>query len=423
MKFFFVIFYAALSCFTIVGTGFAETLEEAWEIGLQVNHTLKAAEQDNIASQARLDAAKGRRLPSVNIQAGYSILDNVPASLAGAAQFATADDKFFAYQVMFSLPLYTHFQISSLIDAAVAKFMAGKFAEQTARQKVKLKIAEAYLAVLGEIQQTAVAISHKQSLTAHAVDVENLYKEGMVPVNDLLAANVALANARQILLQRQNRLDIAKSVYNRLLGRPLAYAVQLESIPLLFPETALHIFSEDALKNRPELGALTERINGLQWQAKAAKAESGPQVTLKSGYDFLENSHQLHQGIWQTTVTASWNIFDGNIARNKGSALKAQSRSVIEQRRELESLILLQVRQAWLEMTESRERISVANEVLEQAATNLRVARDRYRQGLGTNTEVLDAETMRLVSYVNYDNAVNDAVLAIIRLHYAAGSL
>ena len=406
-----------------IGISFSETLEEAWKIGLETDHLLKAAGQDTISQQAKLDAAKGQRLPTVNIGAGYTILDNEPAAFAQTIQFTTADNTSLAYQAMVSLPLYTHFQISSAIDAALANLSAGKFAEQAARQKVKLKIAEAYVAILLGIQQTDVAISHEQSLAAHLVDVKNLYDEGMVPVNDLLAAKVALANARQLTLKTRNRLDIAQSAYNRLLNRPLDYKVQISTIPLLFPEIDLAVTSQDALKKRPELDALTEQIAALKWQAKSTKAESGPKVMLKSGYDYRENSHQLHEGVWQATVMAYWDIFDGNVARNRSLALDAQSRALNEQRQEMETLILLQVRQAWLDMGESRKRIEVTKETLDQAEENLQVTRNRYKEGIGTNTEVLDAETLRTINYVNYDKAGNDAVLAVIRLHYATGSL
>ncbi len=418
-----IIISIALPFLSPIGISFGETLEKAWEIGLETDHLLKAAGQNTISRQAELNAAKGRRLPTLNIGAGYTILDNEPAAFAQTIQFTTADNNSLTYQAMVSLPLYTHFQISSAIDAALANLSAGKFAEQAARQKVKLKIAEAYVAVLLGIQQTNVAISHEQSLAAHATDVKNLHDEGMVPVNDLLAARVALANARQLTLKTRNRLDIAQSAYNRLLNRPLNYKVQIATIPLLFPEINLAVTSQDALKKRPELAVLAEQVESLKWQAKSTKAENGPKVMLKSGYDFRENSHQLHEGVWQATVMASWDIFDGNVAKNRSLALEAQSRSLAEQRQELETLILLQVRQAWLDMEESRKRIEVTKETLDQAEENLQVTRNRYKEGIGTNTEVLDAETLRTVNYVNYDKAGNDAVLAVIRLHYATGSL
>ncbi|MEA3332529.1 MAG: TolC family protein [Pseudomonadota bacterium] len=422
-KIIFIIITTVFLFLSPIGVSFGETLEDAWEIGLKTDLLLKAAGQDIISRQAELAAAKGLRLPTVNVGAGYTILDNEPGAYAQTIQFTTADDTSLTYQAMVSLPLYTHFQISSSIDAAMAALSAGKFAEQAARQKVKLKIAEAYVAILLSIQQTDVAISQEQSLAAHSADVKNLHDEGMVPVNDLLAAKVALANARQLTLKTRNRLDIAQSAYNRLLNRPLDYRFQIVKIPLLFPEIDLPALTRDALKKRPELAARAEQIEALKWQAKSTRAETGPKVILKSGYDYRENSHQQHEGVWQAMVMASWDIFDGNVAKNKSLAIAAQSRSLNEQRQDLETMIELQVRQAWLDLEESRKRIDVTKKTLEQAEENLQVTRDRYKEGIGTNTEVLDAETLRTINFVNYDKANNDAVLAVIRLHYATGSL
>ncbi len=169
--------------------------------------------------------------------------------------------------------------------------------------------------------------------------------------------------------------------------------------------------------------ALAEQVEAMKLQAKSAKAVSGPKVMLKSGYDYHENSHQANESTWQAMVMASWDIFDGNIARNKGRVLQSQARALAERQQELTTIIQLQVRQSWLDMQESRKRIKVTKETLNQAEENLKVTRDRYKEGVGTNTEVLDAETLRTINFVNYDKAGNDAVLAVIRLRYATGEL
>ena len=100
---------------------------------------------------------------------------------------------------------------------------------------------------------------------------------------------------------------------------------------------------------------------------------------------------------------------------------KAESLSDV--RSDTASIIMLQVRQAWLDVMETQTRITVTREATQQAEENLRVVKDRYREGVGTNTEVLDAETLRTKSYNNYYNAVYDAVMANIRLQYATGEL
>ena len=92
-------------------------------------------------------------------------------------------------------------------------------------------------------------------------------------------------------------------------------------------------------------------------------------------------------------------------------------------REDARSQIALQVRAAWLAVGESASRVEVAQATVEQADENLRVARDRYQSGVGTNTEVLDAETLRVKSRSNWFNAIYDNVFAGLRLKRAAGEL
>jgi outer membrane protein TolC len=94
-----------------------------------------------------------------------------------------------------------------------------------------------------------------------------------------------------------------------------------------------------------------------------------------------------------------------------------------EQRNELALVIGLQVRQAWLDVQETRKRTSVTQSAITQAEENMHMVRDRYVNGLTPHTEVLEAETLRVNSATNHANAVYDAALAGLRLKYAIGEL
>ena len=97
--------------------------------------------------------------------------------------------------------------------------------------------------------------------------------------------------------------------------------------------------------------------------------------------------------------------------------------SAVSQRADLATAIALQVRSAWLDTQETRLRIPVTRAAIVQGEENLRVARSRYLQQRGTNTEVLDAESLRVQSYDNFYNATYDAVLADFELHRAIADL
>ena len=81
------------------------------------------------------------------------------------------------------------------------------------------------------------------------------------------------------------------------------------------------------------------------------------------------------------------------------------------------------MRQAWLDVEEARRPHQGVGRAVEQAEENLRIAREQYGAGLGTQTQLLQAETLRVQALTNRDNAVLDAGLAKLRLTRAIGSL
>ncbi|MGE5443290.1 MAG: TolC family protein [Ignavibacteriales bacterium] len=168
---------------------------------------------------------------------------------------------------------------------------------------------------------------------------------------------------------------------------------------------------------------MEEQAQALRYQASSVRAENGPQIAVSGGYSFQQNRFIVHENVWSATLGLKWDIFDGGIKRQEAGAIAQKAEALLNLRSDLVSTIALQVRQAWLDVEETHKRIEVAREAVAQAEENLKVANDRYRNWLGTNTEVLDAETLRTRSQSNYYNAVYDAVLATLRLHRVVGNL
>jgi len=56
-----------------------------------------------------------------------------------------------------------------------------------------------------------------------------------------------------------------------------------------------------------------------------------------------------------------------------------------------------------------------------QAEENLRIARERFREGVALNTDVLDAEVLALQAKTNLTQTLVDAELARARLSKALG--
>ncbi len=413
----------------------AETLEQAWVQALAVDHRLEASRLTTESTRATLEAARGARLPSLNIEAGRTHLSETSTAIGSFALPAPLPSvdldlalplqqpNFTSYKAEVTLPLYTGGRISQGISAAQNGVNAADYDAQRTRLDVKLAVAEAYVAVLRTRRLIGVAQSSVKSLTAFAQDVDNLFEQGIVARNDTLAAQVALADARQREIVAGNALDLAQAAYNRLLGRPLDQKADLAELGSLPGPNDLAENSDRAETQRPELKALDAQRQALVAQSQAVRGGTLPQVAVSGGYSFQENRYEANEGYWSATLGMKWALFDGGILRSQAAAVAARAASTQALRDDAASLVALQVRQAWLDTQETGKRIEVTQTAQASAEENLRIARDRYNQGLTNYTEVLEAETLRTRSHTNYFAARYDAAFARLRLKRATGDL
>jgi outer membrane protein TolC len=407
--------------------GRPESLETAWSQALAAAHRLKASHLGTASARETLAAARASRLPSVSASGGHFSLDQAPTAVVNLPTLPglpiVLDDEFWAGQVTTTVPLFTSGQIRSAVGMAKAGFRAAQAEERRDTLDLKIGVADAYVQILRVTRAVQVVSSSVASLESHSQNVSNLYAEGLVSRNDLLASQVALADARQRETQAHNALDLANANYNRLMVRSLTNSVVLED--LTPPEVSANAteLTARALEERPELEMFSAQAEALRKQAKNIRASALPSVGVSGGYYYLENSFLERDHAWVVGVVGTWNIFDGGLVRHKARAVDDKAEGMSALREEVADSVALQVRQAWLDVDETRRRLGVTRDAVEQSEENLKVARERYRTGLGTNTEVLDAETFRTRALSNNDNAIYDAVLASLRLRRAVGDL
>lgn len=421
-----------LCLFLTAGVGRAETLSEAWQVAMERDLSLLSANSRVEAAEADLAAAKAQRYPILSASGSVMSMDETPAFDFGAAGMPVQLPLYEGSTVVSSdarvtVPLFTSGALSHGIAAAQSGLGSSKLQALALLMDTKLSVANAYIGVLRAESNKKVADSNLDSLMAHAADVEDMFKAGLVPRNDHLAAQVALADAQQRHLQATNQLDIARAAYNRGLDRPLDTQVIVENkspvVQIDFPAPDLESLTAMALERRPELAGMDEGAIALRAQADATKARGLPQVALSGGYSYMENQFLNQEDYWMVGVGVRWDLYDSGRTRHAADALSRRARALSQDRRNMESVVALQVRQSWLDLSESRQRLKAVARSVEQSEENLRVVRDRYRNGEGTNTEVLDAQALSNLSKQNYDNARYDIELSRIRLARAVGLL
>ena len=217
----------------VAGVANAETLTDAWALALQQDHSLAAARNQAEAAGFEAQAARAQRWPTVAVGGSYTQLDDSPAfdfaftGLPLTPPELFEDDKYVMGSASLTIPLFTSGRISSSIAAAEARERGVGAQVTAATADVKLAVADSYVEVLRARKAHGVASSNVQTLEALTRDTTSMFERELVPKNELLAVQVALADARQNELRAANAAEVAAAAYNRRLGAPLDRPVEL----------------------------------------------------------------------------------------------------------------------------------------------------------------------------------------------------
>lgn len=406
----------------------AETLEEAWQIALTCDQGVAAGGWNVSAASHLLEAARAERLPSLTLGANCLALSDEVAIKMNAPPLPSASVPFlpqtsYGFQAMVNQPLYTSGRVSSGINAAGAELIAKESELSRTTLDVKMNVSELYIAVLRSVKYVEIAEEKVSTLGAHLQNVESRLKQEMVSRNDLLASQVALANAQQQAAQARNILEMARAAYNRALGRSLSEPVQIAELGKADFPGSVDELTASAFRYRPEINAISAEAQATRDQAEAVRAKNRPQVGVQGGVLYQEDKYVTPNGIAGAALTAEWKVFDSGRTNHQAESLLQKAEAMLRLRKDMESRIALEVRQKWLEMQTAQERFEFARKATAQADENLRVVVARYGQGMATNTEVLDGQTMRAEAYLNLYNSSYETLLALFRLRRAVGNL
>ncbi|MGE5188774.1 MAG: TolC family protein, partial [Gemmatimonadota bacterium] len=273
---------------------------------------------------------------------------------------------------------------------------------------------------------TIVAAESLDTAREHRKVAIDRYELGVVARNDVLAADVQVANAEAALIAAGNRVEIAHSRLALSMGYSGDRAVG--PAPGDFPVPAETPFSLDdsvkaAASMRPEMRAQAALVREAEAAAAAARSEFAPTLFGQGGYSYETNDYNPHKGVFSLVAGGTINLFagGGDAAARREALLSADRRK--EGLALLGDEIALAVKSAHLAIVEADKRKAVAATAVARAEENLRIQDDRYREGLAISTEVLDAETLLTRAKVDERNATYDLFEARYGLLYARGDL
>jgi outer membrane protein TolC len=287
---------------------------------------------------------------------------------------------------------------------------------------VALDFIIAYFDLLETEKMELVGEKEVERLISHLTMAQSLYKEGVITRNDLLQAEVRLSDAQQRLLTTTNMREVNASRINNILSLPLKNPVRVTDVA---GEPRCEADIDEAWgiaeKQRLELKTIDRELKINDLEKAARKSEYFPKIFAEGGYNYTENRYLLHDDNWTFMLGLNLNIFNGGSTKAEIAKIDYQREQLLEQRRKLVDDIKLEAEKNWLDMKNAGERINVTRGAIKQGEENLKINKERYREGAGTSTDVLDAITLLTTAETNYYRAEYELRRAHGAFMYAIG--
>jgi len=416
------ILFLFLSLVLFPGEGRALTLEEGLKIVADTGRDVKIAQSDEDVARSSVSLARSPWLPSVDLYGNETWLRYQPEAKFGTQVVPTSQDKFLTYGVKATQVLYDFGKTSSSIDAAKYGLKAREIETMRAKNRSALEFIIAYYDLLEAEKLLRIAGEEVQRYEAHKADAEVRYNAGVVTKNEVLEAEVTLADSRQRYLTADNLRSLRASRINSLLLRSLNDAVQLEEVKKA-PSTGITLEQAWAAAEAesPELKVIDAAILAKGESVKAVQAEYLPKFFLSGGYEYQENQYMVHQDNWSLIAGVNINLSSGGATGSRVGMGKGELLSLRLTRDKLLDAVRLDVKSAYLDLQSSMQKIDVMKTSVASAEENLRLQRLRYQEGVGTAIEVLDAVTLLSSAETNSWRALYGSGRAEAGLLYSMG--
>ncbi len=411
------------------------TLQEGIDEAFANNWSLKAKqEQVEQGVQVKKQARAGF-LPKFSVTYGYTRLDEVKetdavplgSGLEIPSSELNAEDN---YQLKGTItqPLFTGFALTSSYELAKLGIDQSEMNVELEKIGLALRVKQAYFNILIADKGIEVAESDVEFRESNLNVARSFYNVGMVPINDVLRAEVELASAQQNLVTARNTARLARCSFNTVLSRPIHASVDVQDILAFKPEKEdFDEYVEQALENRPEMKLVNINILQVDQETRLAKSKNYPEIALQ--YDYIKEGdtpdvsgspfHDANR--WQAMAVLSWTFWEWGKTHYAVKEKESLKRELMKTKLALEDSIRLELKDAILRLENAEENIPTTQKAIKQGEENLRVNEERYKAQVTTITEVLDAQTLLTRARVNFYSALYNHHLARASLERALG--
>jgi outer membrane protein TolC len=401
------------------------TLSQALDIAFRNNRQVQAARLTVDRSQTGVAQAQAAQAVRVGLTSSLQNQGS-PLILGNQPQFGTpssSTDAQGALQANYTLSSAGRNQ--SNVRAAEEQVQFDRLDLVRIEQLVRGQVITAYYDLQAADSSVIINQAAVRDATRSLSDAQLQERAGVGTRFDILRAQVQLATANQDLTNAQGQQQTARKRIAQLLV--VDQTTEFTAADPVRESGTWQYSLEDsvilAYKNRPEVKQqLSLRRISEQQQIIAAAGDSA-QVDLFGRYGLGKSLSATTsvQDNYSVGVQLSWNFLDGGAARSGVNRERVSQQIFENQFTTTRNQIRFEVEQAYSSLGANQKNIATSTQALRQAEESLKLARLRFQAGVGTQTDVIQAQTElarargnRITAIINYNRSLSNLRTATV---------
>ncbi len=219
------------------------------------------------------------------------------------------------------------------------------------------------------------------------------------------------------------------TILNNVIGISLNTQIEIATAVKLneYKYNDLSKLIDSAIKNRPEIKAAVSRVRASESGVTLAKSSWYPQLSLYANYYYSKPNQRIlpaqnrFDGTWDAGINLSMNIWDWLTTKHQTDQAEAQLALAVDGISIVKDNITLEVTQNYLNLSQANKKIDIAKLIVNQAEENMRVTSQKFRNGLATSSDLIDAEAALISAKTNYTTSLVDFELSKAKLEKSLG--
>lgn len=386
-------------------------LEKYRTMALDYNHDLKAAEKNIAASMEVEKSARADLKPKLSGAASFQYTGNpmeLTLDIPSIGLSKTVEGKNLNYGGSLSIlqPVYTGGRVlESIRMAQHQQALVGNQAKAL-NDAVCYQTDIQYWSAVARQEIVDVAEDFRNSIAALVKTIKERVEVGLVDPQDLLMAEVKLNEAEYQLLQAQSNFETGRMALNSMIGVRLEQPTELDAqIPIVVVSDSLWL---SIGMERPEIQMAYDKIRIAESTKKLNDSQFKPQFYVgvegsysSPGYNFKKDLDPNYAVYAKVSVP----IFEWGKRRSEKRVSSFRIGMAEDNLNKVVDRVELEVSVARKALSQAIERVRLSESSLAKAEENEAKAVERYNEGKVSVVEVIDAQTYRQTSQVNYVQA------------------